>query len=176
MTRELLMAGGLVALIDDGDVDLVRAHNGRAYKWSGRRDCNAIYVQAWQYREGGRKKITLHQLLLNAPRGTKIDHINGNGLDNRRANLRLCTNAQNSANQRKQTTRKGKRTYSEFKGVSWRKDDNRWTAQVGVAYHLYHLGFYSSETEAALAYNKAATFCFGPFAKLNMVTHGETNA
>jgi hypothetical protein len=97
--------------------------------------------------------------------GVEIDHQDGNGLNNQKYNLRICTTAQNGANQRTQSRKKS----SRFKGVNWDKDRQKWYAHIKVNQVLKNLGRFSSEIEAAKAYNKAAIIAFGKFAKLNEV-------
>jgi len=108
----------------------------------------------------GRKTIYMHREIMNAPEGMQIDHINGNGLDNRVANLRLCTATQNQQNARKR-----KKTTSCFKGVSW--NNNRWRARICVNRKQIHIGRYKIEFEAAQAYDKKAIELFSDFANLN---------
>ncbi|MGA1567624.1 MAG: AP2 domain-containing protein [Methylophilaceae bacterium] len=112
----------------------------------------------------GRKKTTkllLHRTILNPSKEKIIDHIDHNGLNNRRENLRICTVTQNAANQRK---RKGS---SNFKGVYWNKRDQVWRAGIGYKGKDLHLGHFKDELEAAKAYDKAAKDLWGEFANLN---------
>lgn len=91
-----------------------------------------------------------------------IDHINGDTSDNRIGNLRECTVAQNQHNQKPQKGRS-----SKFKGVSWAKRDRRWTSAIKAYGIRKHLGSFTSEIDAAMAYDKAASELFGDFAKTN---------
>jgi hypothetical protein len=91
----------------------------------------------------------------------EIDHINGDGLDNRRENLRICNHQQNSGNQ---GPRGGS---SRFKGVCWHKNHRIWAAFIGIDFKQKHLGHFHTEEEAARAYDVAALEHFGEFAKLN---------
>lgn len=91
----------------------------------------------------------------------RIDHANGNGLDNREGNLRVATRSQNACNSRK---RQG--CASQFKGVSWFSSAKKWGVQVGGKGRRY-FGLFESEREAAALYNKIAARRFGKFAKLN---------
>lgn len=112
----------------------------------------------------GKKKTTtlfLHRTILSPPKKKVIDHIDHNGLNNKRSNLRICTVAQNTANKRK-----GKGS-SDFKGVSWHKRDQIWIATIHQKRKQLHLGYFNDELEAAKAYDKAAKDLWGEFAKLN---------
>lgn len=109
------------------------------------------------------KSISMHRLLLEAPFGIEVDHINGNGLDNRRKNLRLCSSQQNRRNMKP-------RSQSRYKGVTWRKNRRKWVAQIelGDRKNVY-LGSFSNPKDAARAYNEAARTHFGEFAWLNRI-------
>lgn len=85
------------------------------------------------------------------PCGLEIDHINGNGLDNRRANLRFVTHAQNLANQRPQQGRT-----SRFRGVCWLRRDQVWRAQIKSGGKTCYLGCFADEEDAARAYDASA--------------------
>lgn len=91
-----------------------------------------------------------------------VDHINGNGLDNRRANLRLASHAQNHANSQK---RKGKS--SPYKGVSWSRSGAKWMATIRSAGKTTYLGVFTNPIEAAKAYDRAASEIYGEFARVN---------
>jgi hypothetical protein len=101
-----------------------------------------------------------------------LDHINGTVTDNRIGNLREATEQQNQANTKKGLGRSGKEFTSKYKGVHWDKTGERWIAKVGVNYKKVFLGSFSSEEEAAVAYNKAATKIFGEYAVMNNIEDG----
>ncbi len=108
----------------------------------------------------------MHRHLLKPPVGVMVDHINGDKLDNRRENLRLCTNSQNQANC------KVARGRSKFKGVVWQKTPwgGHWRSQITVQKRVICLGSHLSDLDAAKAYNNAAVLYFGEFAHLNDLT------
>jgi len=149
---EVKLTRGLVTIIDAEDFELVSQH-----KWCSTRGGNTDYA----HRES--RTIWLHRVLLNAPDWMHVDHINGNGLDNRRANLRLCTSGENRRN-----ARKHKMGSSEFKGVRKLQDGYRspWQARIFIDKKRYAKSF-PTEIEAALWYDKMAIEHFGEFAKLN---------
>ena len=106
----------------------------------------------------------MHRELLPVPPGFETDHIDGNGLNNQKDNLRISTRSQNAANSK---IRVG--GSSEFKGVAWNKRCRKWRATIGVERQVKHLGLFKIEEKAALAYNTAALKYFGEFARLNIV-------
>ena len=96
-----------------------------------------------------------------------VDHINGNGLDNRKANLRLATGTQNGYNRRK--TRK--RTWSKYKGVTFDKRRKKWEGKIVINGRKQHLGSFTNELDAGRAYDEAAKKYHGEFALLNFPTN-----
>ena len=115
-------------------------------------------------RNGWRRRtiLRLHQLVAGTPKGMFTDHINGDGLDNRKQNLRICTNAENARNRRL-----GKTNTSGFKGVSWFKRDKIWYVHITHNKKLMFLGCFKDKEEAARAYDRKAIELHGKFAKLN---------
>lgn len=105
----------------------------------------------------------MHREIANIPEDLECDHINGNSLDNRKANLRAATRRQNCWNNSK---RKPK-SLSKYKGVSFSKRGRPWKAMLTVNGKWIYLGSFNSENQAAKAYDKAARRHFGEFAKLN---------
>lgn len=116
-------------------------------------------------RSVGRRNVFMHREILGLTDARRGDHWNGDGLDNRRENLRPCTHAQNCAN------RKPRIGTSSYKGVTWHKGQRKWVARVRVAYKLIHLGSFDDEILAAKAYDRAASGNFGEFAPVNFPTH-----
>lgn len=114
-----------------------------------------------------RKNYFLHRLLMNAPSHLEVDHINGNGLDNRRGNLRLCTRRENGRNRKLS----GINT-SGFHGVHFSKDgkrQKRWTTTIRTSRGKKYIGRFHTKEEAALAYNKAAKKYHKKYATLNII-------
>ena len=106
----------------------------------------------------------MHRFIMKAERGQIVDHINGNTLDNRKENLRIVTAQQNSQN-RLRTVSPGKT--SNFKGVSWNKQRQKWFAGIRADGVTHRLGFFDDEIEAALAYDAAAKIHHGEYARTN---------
>lgn len=152
---EIPLTQGKVAIVDDADLPLVTQ-----YKWH----CKHGYAARSTY-GNGRSTILMHRAILNAPDGTEIDHIDGNKLNNRRANLRLCSHADNMKN--KVSYKKRAENHSCFKGVHWKKATRKWMACIQLDGKRRHLGHFTDETEAALAYDTAARELFGEFARPN---------
>ena len=156
--KRIPLTQGQFALVDDDDFDWLML-----WKWRALRDGNTWY--AVRSRSSGprpRKMYLMHAVIGG---NIKTDHKNGNGLDNQRHNLRPASNQQNAANQlvaRKNNT-------SGFKGVTFRRDREKWKAQIRVANRLLFLGLFQNREEAARAYNRAATKFFGEYARLNPV-------
>lgn len=146
---ELRLASGHIALVDDEDLPAVLA----AGPWRVHRNDRGRYVRS---RDLSR---LLHQFLTGWP---MTDHANGDGLDNRRVNLRPANHSQNAANSRMPKT-----NTSGFKGVHWRKDRKRWTAAIRRDYRRIHLGYFDTPEAAASAYDAAAIAAWGEFARTN---------
>jgi len=106
----------------------------------------------------------LHRIIMNAPKDKEVDHIDGNVLNNQRANLRICTRRQNARNRKK-----NKNSKSPYKGVQWLKEIKMWQAKIRIDGKLKALGIYKTAKNAARAYNKAAIKHFGLYAKINKI-------
>lgn len=153
---EISLTRGLSTLIDDSDREAVNK-----FKWCAQK-CNGKFYAA---RRSGNKILLLHRELTNATKGQRVDHENGDSLDNRRDNLRHCTQRQNL--QGFQKKRSG--STSKFRGVCLPRKSKKWLAQIEVEGKNLRLGSFDSEVEAALAYNEAAKTHFKEFAQLNKV-------
>lgn len=165
MTKKIPLSGkygkGKFALVDDEDFERVSQH-----RWHCRPCANTEYALSSIRQPQTHKfvKVHLHRFILDAQSGQIVDHINGNGLDDRRSNLRFVSSAQNNMNRRPQ-----RNASSPYKGVAISSDGNRWCAFIGVDRQLLHLGSFETQKEAAIAYNEAAKQHFGKFARLNVL-------
>jgi hypothetical protein len=157
--KQLALSGkyglGKFALVDDEDFEKVLNHSWQI-------DKNKGYVFASFKINGKWLPIKLHRFLLDNPKGLQVDHINGDKLDNRRENLRVCTHSENLYNWPKSKKRK----YSSiYKGVSF--NGKKWLANISKNRHQYYIGSFDKEHWAAMAYDIAAKDLHGQYAYLN---------
>lgn len=122
------------------------------------------------------RSLSLHRFIMGATEGQTVHHKNHNPLDNRKCNLKICTQEQNTQAVRRRFIARAQPVYSsKYKGVSWRKDRQVWTAYIGstdkkhTGLRRIRLGVFESEEDAARAYNQAALECYGEFAVLNEI-------
>jgi hypothetical protein len=162
--KEIPLTQGKVVLVDDEDFGRLSKH--RWHAWRGR---GFIWyaVRNGQRVAGKRSKVRMHREVLCCSGGMEVDHRNGNGLDNQKGNLRVATDTQNAQNRRKISRRAGKPPASPYKGVRSRAA-SKWEARIIVEGKALSLGRFSSEEDAARAYDAKARELFGKFAKLNM--------
>lgn len=155
--RELPLTRGLVAIVDDEDYESLSS-----YKWCatpyGRG--NNFYAVRGMWSEGRTVRVYMHRAILCPPSGMHVDHVSGDGLDNRRGNLRLATQAQNNQNHRIHRNNR-----SGYKGVGQKHRDKRWTACIRVDGKRKYLGAFDSPIEAHAAYCAAAKELHGEFAR-----------
>lgn len=145
----IALPGNLVALVDAADAEWLSC-----YRWRAIRIRNTWYA----VRDGGEKLLYMHRLILDAPDGLVVDHRDGNGLNNTRANLRLATIRENNINAAKRAG-----CSSKYRGVDWCKSARAWRARVWVDGRERLVGYFASEEEAAEARAHAARAVYGEY-------------
>ena len=157
--KEIPLTKGQSALIDDADFEWISQ-----WKWCASKAHSGYYAMRAERSFGGKYKfVYMHRMINGTPAGVATDHIDGDGLNNTRANLRDATNQQNAANGRRH-----KDGSSRFKGVSRNPkpgplNPKPWIAHIGVDGAVRHLGTFLNEEDAAAAYASAAKEAFGDF-------------
>ncbi len=157
--KQILLTQGKVALVDDEDFEWLNQ-----YKWRVEIGARTSYAKRGvdDPSKARRTTLAMHRLILGLTDSkTQVDHIDHNGLNNQRNNLRVVTKQQNAFNMR------SFRGTSKHKGVSFYKPGGKWVARIVVNYIPIHLGYFEDEKEAARAYNKASLEHFGEYAYLN---------
>lgn len=155
---EIKLTKGLYAIVDDEDFEMLNQ-----YKWHSNVGYAARTIKA-----NPKKTVLMHRFIINAPKGTCVDHINTNKLDNRKANLRLADKSKNSMN-------RVVSNYSTtgFKGVhfykAYKKYKKPYQAYITANKKRINLGYFETAVDAAKAYNEAALIYHGEFARLNDV-------
>ncbi len=150
MTIRYALPCGRYTLIDHGDLGKLDGRN-----WFSDIRKNTVYVRGRE--PGGKRHVYLHSIIV----GGTADHINGDGLDNRRSNLRLCTQKQNCLNAGR------KRTHKRFKGTYYDSRRGKWWAQIYIGGKSFFGGYHDSEEDAARSYDSLAIKHHGEFARLN---------
>ena len=161
--KEIQLTQGYFALVDDEDFEELNKH-----KWHIKKHRNTVYAVRTQWIVGGKGKqihYKMHRVILGLKNPKEVcDHINHNGLDNRKSNLRVCTNKENQKNRLSK-----KNSTSKYLGVSL--SDNKWVSGISVNGKRKHLGTFDNtkdgEILAAISYDFAAIKYHGEFANLN---------
>ena len=156
--KHIPLTQGKFAIVDDEDYDFLMQ-----WRWHAQKDGNTYYAIRTENSTGA--KVLMHRVILQVPRDMLTDHVNFDGLDNRRANIRQCSVAQNQYNR---PPRKG--CVSKYKGVSWNR--GRWHAEIKRQGKTVNLGRFDTEIDAAKAYDAKAKEIQGEFAYLNFKDWG----
>jgi len=156
MSKRIPLTQGKFAIVDDEDYERLSR-----FKWYTGKSRNTFYAVRSVKIMGKWITRKMDRDILNVPIGFQVDHINRNGLDNRKVNLRTCTLAQNVRN------RKTPKHSSKYKGVSWFKITKKWRAYIYPNNKFISLGYFMNEIDAAKAYDNKAKELFGEFACLN---------
>jgi hypothetical protein len=150
MARKIPLGRGLYALVDDDDYERVSKFNWHLHQSADR---DGYYASS---------NVKMHRLIINAPHGSVVDHINGNKLDNRKENLRFCTHAENAQNTR---SRGGS---SRYKGVHYNRKNKKWMGAFVFNGTYYYCGMHDSEKDCARAVDKKRKEVCGEFATINL--------
>ncbi len=156
--KKILLTQGKFAFVDDANYEALLQ-----FKWFAAKGHNTFYAERKSVRDANGKNATIlmHRAILgDACNGLQVDHIDGNGLNNQRSNLRACTSAENQHN----SSIRADNT-SGFKGVYWNKRQGKWHARIKLNGKLHHLGYFSDQGEAAFARNAAAAQLHGDFSR-----------
>ncbi len=165
MVREIPLTRGLVALVGDEDFGVLNQFNwhanpGEKTFYAKRKTSSQPYTN-----------VHMHHQVLGVSAIQRVDHIDGNGLNNVRSNLRVATHGENARNVKIQ-----KRNRSGFKGVSWETRSNRWKAAIQADKRCIFIGLFRCPEQAAHAYDAKAREVHGAFACLNFPLPGERSA
>jgi len=140
--RKIKLTKNQYALVDNDDYDFINK-----WKWYAMKQPNTYYACRDVRRRGKKRTLWMHRLINKTPRKLKTDHINGNGIDNRKKNLRTATHQQNMINSVRR-----KKLYSKYRGVTWHKRNQVWMAQITMNYKNVYLGDFKTEKAASNAY------------------------
>ena len=156
--KEIKSSRNCIVMVDDCDYDFLMR-----YKWYSNIRKDNIYCCSII----NGKTVYMHRLIINAKNGEMVDHKDGDGMNNQRNNIRICTNSQNQMNK----TATGK---SKYLGVCVRNNyrsinDKKYSAKIKVKEKYIHIGVYENECDAALAYNEYAKKYHGEYARLNVI-------
>ena len=159
--RRIPLNQGKYAIVDSDDYERLRK-----YKWYVSKRSNTFYAirHKWLPEQKRHTTVSMHREIIEVPDGMFVDHINHRGLDNRKANVRPATPADNARNARYP---KRKNATSKYRGVWYNKKKKRFRAVIGINNTRKIIGNYKNEIDAAKAYDKAAKKYYGEFAMLN---------
>lgn len=158
--RRISLTKGKYAILDPDDFAWLNKH-----KWHISTGGGTFYaVRTTRLQNRKRLVIKMHRQVLKVPHHLFVDHINHNGLDNRKANLRPATCKENNRSRRKVRLNS---FHSKYKGLTWYKREKRWAVRIMADRKSIFLGFFQNETDAARAYDNAAKKYHGDFAALN---------
>lgn len=156
--REISLTQGKVALVDDEDYEKLNY-----FSWSLISSPGKLYARRVIKVNNEQKAILMHREIMNAPKHMQVDHVNNDGLDNRKENLRLATNQQNKFNQKAAH----KNNKLGIKGVRWHEKAKKFQARIQVDKKIMHLGLFDILADADQSYRIAENKYFGEFAREN---------
>lgn len=157
--KKIPLTKGFMAIVDDDMFDYLTQ-----WKWHVHSNGHGGIYAVREESIDKRKMICMHLVIIGAQVEERVDHIDGNGLNNQRYNLRFCTNAQNQCNRCLQSN-----NHSGWRGVSWDSRRRKWQVHITYARKHQSLGYFNDLIEAALAYDIAARSLHGRFARTNFL-------
>jgi hypothetical protein len=167
--KEIQLSQGYVTIVDNDDYDRLMKMGawcvnveGKGSRFYAVRDI--VIQKKTQKTTYKRKRVRMHRIIMNAPDGVLIDHVDGDGLNNRKKNLRFATHQENMKNRKLSLN-----STCGYKGVCFEKYNCKWRARIGINGKQKHLGYYETKEDAAKAYNDSAIENFGEFARLNII-------
>ena len=156
-TVEIPLTRGHVCIVDRADYE---AFNLQDYKWEAQKSGHKFYALHRKQRNKKVERLLMHRIIMEPGDLQQIDHINGNGLDNRRSNLRICDARHNAANKHVVWGE------SKFRGV-WKRGD-KWESALRWKDEKHQLGVFDNEVDAAIAFDKKLMSLAGEFANTNL--------
>lgn len=161
--KEIVLSQGKIAIVDDEDFGFLNR-----FTWCVRHCVDRDYAVTAKNFDGKYHATFLHRMIMNAPSHMVVDHVNGNPLDNRKENLRICSQLENSRNRQANKGQKYKGVaLINIKGVKRPKTNRRFFASIFYQGKSVRIGYFETENEAAKAYDEKARKLFGEFANLN---------
>jgi len=163
MSKKIQLTKEKVAIVDDGDYEWLNQ-----WKWHSEKGRNTYYASRTSSRKNGKRTtIRMHREILQPPVGMDVDHIDLDGLNNQRSNLRIASKTQNLQNQRPHRVYAKHIVSSQFKGVYRGRDEAKWCARIQVERRRISLGLFVSEIDAAKGYDEMSRKYFGKFGRTN---------
>jgi hypothetical protein len=155
--KQILLTQGKVALIDDDDFEYINQWKWRVAKCHN----GAIYACRGTYNPNF-SMILMHRVIMQTPGSLVVDHIDHNGLNNQKTNLRNCTDSENRCHSYRKSNNK-----TGFKGISWNQKNKRWYVEISVNHQRIYIGCFRVCADAVSAYDEAAKKYHGEFAQTN---------
>lgn len=154
--KAIELTQGYFTLVDIEDYEYLSK-----FSWRIQKNRKHVYARTSIWLGNGKSKcVFMHRLILNAAKNDIVDHKNGNSLDNRRRNLRICSSYENNCNAFHPSK-------IPYKGVYFKVSINKYIAQIQAEGKKRHIGVFLNAKEAAIAYDKEAMKLHGEFARLN---------
>lgn len=155
--KKIELTSGKFALVDDEDFETLNQYN-----WFASESSKSFYARRNVCGNKKTVKVAMHRQIMGFPDGLEVDHKDGNGLNNQKSNLRICSKTENLKNKRLYKNNK-----TGFKGVTWHKQHGKYYSSIRINGKYVFLGLFLDPIDAAKAYDREALKNFGKFARLN---------